>query len=533
MFLQKKAISFQKRPSHQLRRKSALIGCFLCLAFGLTGLPRTVWSQFFPQPTHFQQARPNIILILTDDQDASTLDAMPRLKRDLMDKGTTFISFFTASPLCCPSRTSILRGQYVHNHNVLTNKKPEGGFEKFQELGLENETIPKWLQSFGYRTVLLGKYLNGYPHTVSSNYIPSGWDEWYVPTNGSPYSCFNYELNENGKLKSYGNGQEDYLTDVLSKNATSFIQRQKSTDTPFCMFLWVVAPHLPSVPAPRHQGLFSNAKVPRVPSFNEADVSDKPDYIQQLPKISAKTIKKMDDIYQKRLQSLQAVDEMVEALVETLRKTGQLENTYIFFTSDNGYHIGQHRIPTEKGTPYEEAIRFPLIVRGPGVAEGQTLPYLTSNIDLAPTFIELAGAVPPDFVDGKSLVQLLKSPLDDDENWQNLLIEFWPPKGDQDKHSPKENSGVMEPDDVMPALKTSEVTQVRAPQWAAIRTARYLYVEYVTGERELYDLQVDPYELQNIYTAAQPSLLRSLEANLNALRSCVGRGCREAQRLRL
>ncbi len=456
---------------------------------------------------------------------------MPRLKHHLIDQGTRFNNFFSSNPECCPSRTSILRGQYTHNHQVLANEAPIGGFHRFQQLGLEHSTIAKWLQDSGYRTALLGKYLNGYPKGFPANYVPPGWTEWCVPTNGQPSKYFNYQLNVNGTIKTYGDEPGSYLTDVLSTYAVNFIEQQATADSPFCLFLCGIAPHTPATPAPRHRNEFQTAKTPRVPSFNEADVKDKPAFVKQLPLLSAENIKSIDKLYQNRLRTLLAVDEMVERVVETLRRTGQLDNTYIFFTTDNGFHLGTHRFTFGKGTPYEDAIRFPLIVRGPGVAAGRELPAMIATIDLAPTFAELAGVAAPEFVDGSSLVSFLGAeipPLEDHQ--QNVLIEHWPGKGEDDR--PDEQFASFEATHaVSPDRKPGR--KKRAPQWAAIRTARYLYVEYVTGERELYDLQVDPYELQNIYAAAQPSLLRSLEANLNALRSCVGRGCREAQRLRL
>ncbi|MBI4750090.1 MAG: sulfatase [Acidobacteria bacterium] len=531
MFLQKQAVSFQKRSSHQLRRKLGLIGCFLCLALGLAGLPKPVWSQFFPQPAHLQRVRPNIILILTDDQDTQSFGFMPRLKHHLIDQGTRFNNFFSSNPECCPSRTSILRGQYTHNHQVLANEAPIGGFQRFQQLGLENSTIAKWLQDSGYRTALLGKYLNGYPKGFPANYVPPGWTEWCVPTNGQPSNYFNYQLNVNGTVKTYGGEPESYLTDVLSTYAVNFIEQQANADTPFCLFLCGIAPHTPATPAPRHLNEFNSAKTPRVPSFNEADVNDKPAFVRRFPLLSEERIQSIDKLYQNRLRTLLAVDEMVERVVETLRRTGQLENTYIFFTTDNGFHLGTHRFPFGKGTPYEDAIRFPLIVRGPGVVAGRELPAMIATIDLAPTFAELAGITAPEFVDGNSLVSFLGPdipPTDDQQ--QNVLVEHWPGKGEDDK---PDNQFMYLESVNQGAVGNSRKKKPRAPQWAAIRTKRYMYIEYVTGERELYDLQVDPYELQNIYSTAQPPLLRSLEANLNALRTCVGPGCRKAQRVRL
>lgn len=467
-----------------------------------------------------QQLKPNVIFILVDDLDANLVEFMPTVKSFLVTQGTTFVNFFVNVSLCCPSRANILRGQYAHNTQILTNLPPRGGFQKFYALGHENSTIATWLQSVGYRTCYLGKYLNGYPSGVFLTHVPPGWNEWYSPAAGNPYSNFNYVMNENGKLVLYGSRAEDYLTDVVARKSVGFIRRAASEGQPFFMHIALYVPHSPATPAPRHAQLFADAQLPRPPSFNEADVSDKPSFIRNRPLLNENQIAQMQDFYRKRLQSLQAVDEMLSLIIETLRAVGQLENTYIFFTSDNGFHMGEHRLTPGKQTAYEEDIRVMLLVRGPGVPAGRVLEHLTGNIDLAPTFAELAGAPIPDFVDGRSLVLLLRENPPTSDAWrQGFLIEHW----NQSRGGALlATEGVLEPPDPM---ELEHAHQWAIPEFAAIRTKDYLYVEYVTGERELYDLNADPYQLESLHAIADPALLARLSEQLARLKRCAGASC--------
>jgi len=468
-------------------------------------------------------AQPNIIFVLVDDLDVDLIDFMPRLKSLVVEQGTMFVNFFDNVTLCCPSRASILRGQYSHNTQILTNQLPTGGFQKFYALGYENATVATWLQSVGYRTCYLGKYLNGYPTGVLPTHVPAGWTEWYSPAAGNPYSNFNYVMNENGKLVRYGSRPEDYLTDVVARKSVDFIERAAAEGQPFFIHLALYVPHSPATPAPRHAQLFTDAQLPRPPSFNEADVSDKPSFIRNRPLLTERQIAQMQDFYRKRLQSLQAVDEMLASLIATLQATGQLEHTYIFFTSDNGFHMGEHRLNSGKQTAYEEDIRVSLIVRGPGVPAGRVLEHLTGNIDLAPTFAELGGAAIPDFVDGRSLVSLLGNAPPPLDSWrQGFLIEHWTNQSRAVGASAPD--GIWEPPDPMELEHTQ---QLAIPQFAAVRTKDYLYVEYVTGERELYDLNADPYQLESLHTKADPALIEALSQQLARLAACVGASCRE------
>jgi arylsulfatase A-like enzyme len=495
----------------------AAVLAFVTVLIVLIGLAAAMLTA---DPAQFR-VQPNIVFVLVDDLDADLLEFMPTVKSLLVAQGVTFSNFFVNVSLCCPSRASILRGQYAHNTQILTNQLPTGGFQKFYALGHEDATVAAWLQAAGYRTCYLGKYLNGYPAGVLPTHVPSGWTEWYSPVAGNPYSNFNYVMNENGKLVRYGSRPEDYLTDVVAGKSVDFIKRAAAEGRPFFIHLALYAPHSPATPAPRHAQLFADAQLPRPPSFNEADVSDKPSYIRNRPLLNAQQIAQMQDFYRKRLQSLQAVDEMIAGLIEALEATGQLENTYIFFTSDNGFHMGEHRLNSGKQTAYEEDIRVMLLVRGPGVPAGRVLEHLVGNIDLAPTFAELGGAAIPDFVDGRSLVPLLGSNPPTIEMWrQGFLIEHW----NQQRREAFHAAGVWEPSDPM---ELDQTQQVAIPGFAALRTKDYLYVEYVTGERELYDLKNDPYQLESLHAKVDPALLQILSAQLAKLKTCAGASCRE------
>jgi arylsulfatase A-like enzyme len=435
------------------------------------------------------QPQPNIVYIFTDDQDFRSLDYMPYVKSLLVDEGTTFPNYFLTDPVCCPSRTTMLTGMYPHNHKVRFNDQPGGGFEEFRQQGLERGSMPTALSNAGYRTALVGKYMNGYG--AHAGYVPPGWSRWYAATT---LEYFNYELSENGALVRYGKRAGDYLTDVLSRKARVFA---RDTKGPMFLYYSIRAPHAPFVPAPRHRSLFAEEGVPRVPSFNEADVSDKPAFIRTRPAYTPRQVAVQDNHYRKRLQMLQAADEAVRDLIATLTAKGEIENTYIFFTTDNGYMNGVHRYRA-KGVPYEEAIRFPLIVRGPGVAKGKVDDRIVGNIDLLQTFAELAGKPLSSSGDGRSIVPLLHG---GGTAWRDaILLESF-------SRDPSSNKN---------------------PSWIAIRLEDEIYVEYGNGDREYYDLKADPHQLDNAYDTLAEEATTRLHDRLIALTTCSGDGCRVA-----
>ncbi len=485
---------------------------------------------------------PNIIVIPTDDLavwdlDAEALEKMPNIREELIGKGTTFENSFVTNSVCCPSRATTLRGQYSHNHQVLSNGPPLGGAERFRISGGDDSTAATWLQEEGYRTAFFGKYLNAY----YGDYVPPGWDEWY----GVSGNFLSNDLNENGVTISY-DPDRYHLDDVLSEKASDYVERTSgadppffTTDRPFLMWIGTKAPHQPATPAPRHEDEFQDVELPHPPSFDEEDVSDKPRWIRDNPPLGEDQIAYMEELRKKRLRSMLAVDDMVGDLFDSLRESGELDDTYVFFTSDNGFHLGQHRLGAGKWTAYEEDIRVPLIVRGPGVPEGETLPHMVLNNDLAPTFADLAGVDPPDFVDGRSLVPLLDGSPTPEEDWrQRFLVEAVAERGGVPR-PPFVNESEVTPlvsGDPLPRnwRRTSSARAESSEEWGrpwlkALRTKEHLFVEYKTGEHELYDLRTDPHQLDNFYDRAPGDLLRRLNAQLDSLRQCEAEGCRAAE----
>jgi arylsulfatase A-like enzyme len=436
--------------------------------------------------------RPNIIFVLADDLDYASAQQMPNLSALLVEQGTSFESAFTSMSLCCPSRATILTGFYAHNNGIKGNKPPDGGFEKFRDEGLEEDTIAARLQEEGYRTAYLGKYLNGYGED-DPTHVPPGWDAWYGKLNEQ--KLYDYSINENGEEVSYGSEPEDFYTDVLSGQATEFVRRAAPEDQPFFAFVAPTAPHGPATPAERHEGAFAGEEVPRPPSFNEEDVSDKPSWRQDTERLSEEEISELDAYHQKRLESMLPVDEMVGSLVDELEAAGELDNTYIAFTSDNGWLMGVHRFESGKDRAYEESARVPLFVRGPGVLAEAEVEELALNTDFAPTLAELAGTEFSES-DGRSLAPLLHG--EKPGTWRSsVLLEGFVGKGDR--------------------------------VYGALRTGTHKYVEYGKGETELYDLTNDPYELENVYETTDPALVEDLKTRLEALRGCSGDECREAE----
>jgi N-acetylglucosamine-6-sulfatase len=445
-------------------------------------------------------SRPNIVFVMADDLESGTLPYFPHITAELVRQGASFDRFFVTNSWCCPSRASILRSQYVHSHGVLTNTAPEGGFDRFHSLDLERSTIGTWMQDSGYRTALMGKFLNHYPgQTADATYVPPGWDEWDVPTR-KLYEEYGYRLNENGELYDYGWSEQDYLSDVLAGKARDFIT---GSTEPFFLYLAPIGPHNPANPAVRHAAAFADVTAPRTPSFNQADVSKEPLWLRSLPQMDEQDTAAVDERYRTRLRSMLGVDDLVGTVVETLRAAGKLDNTYIIFTSDNGFHLGTHRLTQGKTTPFDEAIRVPFVVRGPGVKPGSTIGSLGATVDIGPTIAALGGASAAPFAEGRSLVPLLrgKTPAP----WRkNVLVEFNRP------------------------TNASSGAQTPVPAYQALRTDRYTYVRYETGEKQLYDLSADPYQLTNLAATADAKLIAGLEARLTGMATCSGAACRQA-----
>jgi arylsulfatase A-like enzyme len=373
----------------------------------------------------------------------------------------------------------------------------------------------------------MGKYLNEFPFSDDRTYSPPGWSEWISNAKQIPYAEYDYVLNENGSLVAYSPDQVNYFTDVLSRKADDFIQRAATDKVPFFLYLTPVAPHVPATPAARHLDLFPEATIPITPSFNEADVSDKPSDMKFNPLLDDGNISTLNDKYRDRVRSMQAVDEMLASLIKTLEQSGQLENTYIIFSSDNGFHLGQHRLFQGKDTLYEEDIVVPFIVRGPGIPEGHSVSdLLAGNVDFAPTIADWAGVTPPLFVDGRSLAGILAGGAKPSDWRQAHLLEVYAEGGG--------GEAAVEPVRVPAAsilqsmlkLPSNTIPGPIGPAYSGLRTNQYLYVEYGNGDRELYDLKKDPYELENIAGSADKSLLDKLSAWLKDMSTCSGSSCR-------
>ncbi|MBN1146042.1 MAG: sulfatase [Anaerolineales bacterium] len=486
-------------------------------------------GRLHPPAIHIQDRLPNILFILTDDMDTHSLAYMPRVREHLEDQGVYMTNYFVNLPLCCPSRATNLTGQYAHNSSILTNSGPLGGYRTFYSAGFEKRTIAVDLQRSGYRTALIGKYLNGYPSdVVKQTYAPPGWNYWCSPVGGDPYFNLRYKLNEQGEIVHYKSEPEDYLTDVLAGRAAQFIKGSLKRGQPFFAYLATYAPHGPITPAVRHSGMFRGERVPRTPSFNETDVSDKPQYVSSLTHLTPEEEKSIDEQFNGRLQMLQAVDEMVEDLIQNLQAAGQLENTYIFFTSDNGFHMGHHRLRPGKATPYDEDIRVPLLARGPGVPAGQKRSALVGNVDLAPTFASIAGLERSKYHDGRSLLPALSEEIPPSQWRQAYLIEHYISKSeafdDYDTEDLPDKESLLEPE-------YSHNSEAYRPAFKGLRTEDHLYVEYITGEKELYNLVDDPYQIENLAAAIEPQSLEQFSRWLERVGSAKGKGCLQAEQI--
>jgi N-acetylglucosamine-6-sulfatase len=451
--------------------------------------------------------KPNFVFVLTDDLSWDLVRFMPHVQAMQKD-GVTFSRYYVTDSLCCPSRSSIFSGRFPHNTGVFTNMAPDGGFGVFSGRGEEKSTWATALQGAGYRTAMMGKYLNGYTPAGLVNgkplYVPPGWNEWDVAGNGYPE--FNYNLNENGKLVSYGNQPQDYLTDVIAGKAVNFINAADADKKPFAIELATFAPHSPFTPAPRDNNDFPGLKAPHDPSFNKPN-TNAPRWLAARRPLKPKQVTDLDIRYRKRAQAVQAVDDMIARIEDTLQARGIADNTYIVFSSDNGFHMGQHQLMQGKMTAFETDIRVPLIVVGPGVPSGKTISAIAENIDLRPTLSQLAGARIPANVDGRSLEPLLHG--DSAKDWrQSALIEHHGP--DRSKNDPD-----------MPAPGSGNPTS-----YEALRSGEFVYVEYKDGEREYYNLARDPFERHNTYNRLNAKKRSRLHNELRALKGCSGKSCR-------
>jgi N-acetylglucosamine-6-sulfatase len=405
------------------------------LALALTGLAST-------PSVRAGAVRPNVILIVTDDQAWNTLWAMPVVQSRLVAKGTTFPNAFAPTSVCCPSRATILTGEYAHTHGVWSNQPPLGGFHRFDD----SSTLATWLRDAGYRTGLVGKYMNGY-EAEDASYVPPGWDRWTALIHDAHGSYLDFDVSEGGRL---AHNDRDYVTDFLRDEATEFI---RASAKPFFLYFAPTAPHMDSIPAPRHERAFSNLQRFRPPSFNERDISDKPAWVADANPLSVERIKVLDQLRIDMYETLLAVDEAVGALL----KATQGEPTMLLFTSDNGFEYGEHRL-RGKNDAYDHTSRIPLVVREDGVVPAGAIDRrIALNVDLAQTIGSATGVSTPR-AEGLALFGL--------ETRSEFVVEG--------------------------------VERGRRPAYCGVRTLSHLFVHYATGEEELYSYGDDPFELTNL-----------------------------------
>jgi N-acetylglucosamine-6-sulfatase len=448
--------------------------------------------------------RANVVLVLVDDLAMNLVPYMPQVRKLAAD-GTSFSDYTVTDSLCCPSRASLFTGKYPHNTGVFTNTGPDGGLATFRRLGNENSTFATDLSAAGYRTALFGKYLNGY--FPKSRHVPKGWTTWAV--GGDAYTHYNYDLLEDDRIRHYGAKPGDYLTDVLSRKASSFIRDSAAAGKPFLVEVSTYAPHLPYTPAPRDAKKFPDVRAPRGPAFGAQPTGATPWLAGHLP-LTAAEIQLIDRDFRERVRAVQAVDRMVGSLRATLRKAGVADRTVVVFTSDNGLHMGEHGLNPGKQTAFDTDIHVPLIAAGAGIAPGATVTAPAENIDLRPTFTELAGLGSPADVDGSSLVPLLRGATAPAWREVALIEHHGPPTDPSDP-------------DIQPWRNANP------PDYQALRSPAFTYVEYGDGTREFYDNLADPGQLHNVaHTLSQERLAR-LHTTLRNLSGCRGpEACRAA-----
>ena len=454
-------------------------------------------------------SRPNIVFVLTDDLSMDLLRFMPHVQA-MERNGLAFSNYFVSDSLCCPSRASIFTGNFPHDTGVYTNVGARGGFQVFYDRGEERRTFAVALKSAGYQSAFMGKYLNGYMQTskkrfagvastdVPATHVPAGWTQWDGA--GWGYPEFNYTVNDNGRIQSYGSRPSDYLTDVLARKGVDFIATAAQQGKPFLLELATYAPHSPYVPAPRNAHDFPGLTAPRPPSFDVLPTYA-PRWLAGHSPLAPEQIRGINRTFRRRAQSVEAIDQMIGDVQAALKAYGLSRNTYVVFSSDNGLHTGEYRLSPGKLTAFDTDIHVPLIVTGPHVPAGATTTKMAENIDLAKTFAAIGGTTLPG--DGRSLLPLLQGKPA--PGWRNaILVEHRGP-----------HLSIYDPD-------FQQATSGNPTTYEAMRTPTFLYVEYADGEHEFYDLHRDPFELHNLAGRLTRKQRDLLHRELRALERCHG-----------
>jgi N-acetylglucosamine-6-sulfatase len=465
-----------------------------------------------------RQRPPNVVVLMTDDETVQDMDVMPRTRALLGAQGVTFAQNYVSYPVCCPSRATFFSGQYAHNHHVMGLYPPTGGYISFDRWN----SLPVWMQHAGYVTAHIGKYMNGYGTQVKAD-VPPGWTEWHGAIDGSTYRMWGYRLDDNGHRHTYGKPfVEDprlYQTDVYRRKAVDFIKRRASSKRPFFLSVAFLAPHheMKSIrdvtgklvrPAPRYANALRDDSLGNTRAFDEGNVTDKPVFLRR-GQLSVSVMDRIAEHHRQRQRTLLSVDDAVVAIVKALRDAGELKDTYILFTSDNGYMQGEHDVPSGKMLPYDPSTQVPLIISGPGIPHGRVSKELVGNVDLSPTLLQIAHAQAGLTQDGRSLIPFARHP---ERRTRRAFLhetggERYVPLRDQDQ-------------DGDPAVR-------RILSYRAVRTNRWLYVEYRAGGRELYDLDLDPNELHShAYDPRYAGIRHTLHRLLLRLERCKGETCR-------
>ena len=541
-------MTLQRFTHPTLRALAAMLalGCSIAVAFFLR-----------PQDAP-AASRPNIVVIQTDDQTLRELYAtwltplgikarvMPNTLDLIARRGITFDRYYVSYPLCCPSRATLLSGRYAHSNGVISNDAPRGGWDGYKKKAIYRHNLGVWLQRAGYRTIHIGKFLNHYggESQPTDTQVPPGWDNWQTDaTYQSERLYYGYLLNVNGSIEgpfgssSYdqSSGKDDvgcpdappllgscnYQEDVLTERAIEQIDAS-APEGPFYLQLDYNAPHgdprppIGPEPASRHYDSAADTALPKPPGFNEGDISDKPSFIRDAANyLDQQAVRRIRIEYQKSLESLRSVDEGVAQVIDALRRSGELGNTYVLFLSDNGFFFGEHRLERAKFLPYEPAIHMPLLIRGPGIKAGSRSGEMVANIDLAPTILRLANATADRSFDGRSLLPF----------WEHTSLRSRRPILLESFINATDIDG----DGVPDGRSAGAGASIAAPieNYLGVRLGRYKYVEYETGDRELYDIAKDPYELNNRVTDPRFDRVQAiLRRQVHRLEGCVGRDCK-------
>jgi N-acetylglucosamine-6-sulfatase len=452
--------------------------------------------------------KPNILFFLTDDLSWNLVSHMANVQA-MQQKGITFSHYFVTESLCCPSRSSIFTGKYPHNTGVFANSGVQGGYAAFEDGGNDLTTFATALAKQGYREKMMGKYLNGYdPQT---NEKDPGWTDWAVAGDGYPE--YNYYLNQNGKAVYYGDAGSDYLTDVLHGFAVNYAT---AANAPYVLEVATFAPHAPYIPAPQDLNTY-DAGLPSVPSFNVRNTNP-PGWLAVHEPLDTAEIKQLNHFFNLRVEAVQAVDRMIGDLMAVLAASGLDKNTYVIFSSDNGYHMGEHTLMAGKQTAFDTDINVPLIVVGPGVPAGVVDDHIVENIDLCPTFAELGGAPALPTADGHSLVDLIHGQSVSD--WRDvLLVEH--KGGTMDPADPDNEQTVDAGAGSGPDPTTYEAIRMTTPTSDG-STQEAVFVSYIDGETEYYDINADPYEMNNTVGDLGPATVTQYQGVVSAIKACSG-----------